>query len=251
MRNKIVAANWKMNLDYEDGINILKEVSDKLQFNTNTKVIIATSYIHLREAVSLNNLNSQINIAAQNCSAYDSGAYTSDISAKMINSCGVKYVILGHSECRDNFNEDNYLLMQKVSHALSNNLHVIFCCGETLLQRQKKIHFKYIEKQLEESLFHLSSDDMSKIYIAYEPIWAIGTGVTASSSQAQEMHKYIRSLFSRKYGDNCSANISILYGGSCNSENASELFSQPDIDGGLIGGASLKADSFISIIKSF
>ena len=251
MRNKIVAANWKMNLDHKDGINILQEVSDKLQFKTNAKVIIATSYIHLHEAISLKNLNSQINIAAQNCSAYDSGAHTSEISAKMINSCGVEYVILGHSECRDHLYEDNYLLMQKVSQALSNNLHIIFCCGETLLQREKKIHFQHIQKQLEESLFHLSSEDMSKIYIAYEPIWAIGTGVTASSGQAQEMHKYIRSLFSKKYGDICSESIPILYGGSCNSANASELFSQPDIDGGLIGGASLKADSFISIIKSF
>tara|TARA_B100000927_G_scaffold286707_1_gene278587 strand:+ start:73 stop:828 length:756 start_codon:yes stop_codon:yes gene_type:complete len=251
MKNKMVVANWKMNLNYKDGIHLLNDISNKFQFKTESKVIIAASHIHLHEAVKLSQLNSQINIAAQNCSAYDSGAYTSEVSAKMINSCGVEYVILGHSECRDNLKEDNYLLMQKVSQALSNNLHVIFCCGETLEQREKNIHFKWIQKQLSESLFHLFSEDMSKIHIAYEPIWAIGTGVTASVNQAQEMHSYIRSIIAKKYGKIVSDNISILYGGSCNASNASELFSQADIDGGLIGGASLTADSFISIIKSF
>ena len=251
MRNKIVAANWKMNLNHHNGINLLKDISEKLQFKTDSKVIIATSHIHLHEAVKLSKLNSQINIAAQNCSAHDSGAYTSEVSAKMINSCGANYVVLGHSECRDNLNEDNNLLMQKVSQALFNDLHVIFCCGETLEQREKNIHFKWIEKQLSDSLFNLSSENISKVHIAYEPIWAIGTGVTASVDQAQEMHRYIRNVIANKYGESQSQKISILYGGSCNSSNASELFLQPDIDGGLIGGASLKVDSFISIIKAF
>ena len=173
------------------------DIFDKFQFKTESKVIIAASHIHLHEAVKLSQLNSQINIAAQNCSAYDSGAYTSDISAKMINSCGVEYVILGHSECRDNLKEDNYLLMQKVSQALSNNLHVIFLLWRNSRTKKKISILNGFKKQISESLFHLSSEDMSKIHIAYEPIWAIGTGLTASVNQAQEMHSYIRSILQK------------------------------------------------------
>jgi triosephosphate isomerase len=191
-----------------------------------------------------------VNIGAQNCSSKASGAYTGEISAEMLKSIGVKYVILGHSERREYFKESNADLAEKVNIVLKNGMTPIFCCGETLAQREKGIHIDFVNSQLTESLFHLGEEDFRKIVIAYEPIWAIGTGVTASTAQAQEMHEKIRTHLVSKYGK-AAEDTSILYGGSCKPDNAKELFACKDVDGGLIGGASLKSRDFVDIIKSF
>ena len=192
-----------------------------------------------------------VSIAAQNCSVYKKGPYTGEVSADMIVSYGVRYVILGHSERRGVFNETNAVLKDKVDQALKSNLDVIFCCGENLHQRNSGLHFECIKEQIHDSLFHLSAEDFSRIFIAYEPIWAIGTGMTASADEAQEVHKFIRNIIHKKFGKDVSENTIILYGGSCNANNANLLFAQKDIDGGLIGGASLDAESFLKIINSF
>ena len=240
-----------MNLNRADGIALLKDILNRLSLDNKTKVIFATSFIHLYKASKMCVDFNNIFISAQDCSGNQEGPFTGEVSASMIASCGARYVILGHSERRTNFAETNYILKTKVNYSLSNNLDVIFCCGESLEQRKDGLHFKWIEKQISESLFHLSSLDFTKIIIAYEPVWAIGTGVTASSNQAQEMHSFIRNTIQQKYGVELAKQISILYGGSCNPSNAVELFSQEDIDGGLIGGASLNADEFMKIINSF
>ena len=251
MRKNIVAGNWKMNLDKQEGIILLKECLSQLSSVSKTEVIFATSYIHLDESVKICNGNLNTYIAAQDCSSKSHGAFTGEVSAKMIKSCGARYVILGHSERRLNHSETNNLLRLKVEQALENKLKVIFCCGETIEKRDNNIHFKWIESQIEDSLFYLSEQDFSQIVIAYEPIWAIGTGMTATSLQAQEVHSFIRQMIIKRYGKKIGENTSILYGGSCNSSNAYDLFSQQDIDGGLIGGASLNAEDFINIIHSF
>ena len=251
MRKNIVAGNWKMNLNRLDGVALVEEFLKKSSLENKTEVIFATSFIQLYKVAKLCNGTENIFVSAQDCSAKEKGAFTGETSAEMIASCGAKYVILGHSERRENFSETNALLKLKVGQAFAKKLKVIFCCGESLEQRKGGIYFEWIRSQLTDSLFHLSEEEFANIVIAYEPIWAIGTGVTATTDQAQEVHSFIRGIIKERYGSKVSQNISILYGGSCNPINAVELFSQEDIDGGLIGGASLNANDFIEIINSF
>jgi len=250
-RKNIVAGNWKMNLNRAEAIALVDEILSKLPNNNLTEIMLAPSNVYLYKLAKMCANTDKVSVASQDCSANKKGAFTGEVSGSMIASCNIEYVILGHSERRTNFNETNGLLKTKVDRALENKLSIIFCCGESLEQREKGVHFDWIKSQISESLFYLSSEEFSKIVIAYEPIWAIGTGVTASVNQAQEMHAFIRSIITEKYGDDVSDSTSILYGGSCKPSNSVELFSQKDIDGGLIGGASLKADDFISIINSF
>ena len=240
-----------MNLNRVEGIALVEDVLKRVSSENKTEVIFAPSFVHLYKVAKL--CIDQVNVfaASQDCSASEKGAFTGEVSSEMIVSCGAKYVILGHSERRANFSETNELLKLKVGQAFAKNLEVIFCCGEILEQREAGMHFEWIKSQISESLFHLSAAEFAKIVIAYEPIWAIGTGVTAKSDQAQEVHSFIRNIIKEKYGSEVSQNTSILYGGSCNPTNSIELFSQQDIDGGLIGGASLNADDFVPIINSF
>jgi len=251
MRKKIVAGNWKMNLDYAEGISIFSEIVNMVrdEKNGNQLAVICAPYIHLNSLTKLG--GHTVKIGAQNCHQNESGAFTGEISAKMIKSVGCEYVIVGHSERRQYFAETDELLAQKTSIALSNNLVPIFCIGETLDERNNGSYFEVIKSQLENGLFTLNEEDFAKVIIAYEPVWAIGTGLTASSDQAQEVHAFIRKEISAKYGQEIANSTSILYGGSCNPKNAAELFAQPDIDGGLIGGASLKSRDFVDIIKAF
>ncbi len=253
MRKKIVAGNWKMNKEFTDGLSLFSEISNMANDELNGKqdLIICSPYIHLNALVQLSKGYSHVFIGAQNCHQEEAGAYTGEISAGMLSSIAVSYVILGHSERRQYFGEDNALLAKKINITLKNNLKPIFCIGETLQEREGNIYFDVLKSQLSEAAFHLLADEFSKLVIAYEPVWAIGTGVTASSDQAQEIHAFIRKEIATKYGENIASEISILYGGSCNPKNASELFAQTDIDGGLIGGASLKSRDFIDIAKCF
>ena len=240
-----------MNLNRVEGITLVEDVLKRFSSENKPEVVFAPSFVHLYKVAKMCADKGNVFAASQDCSANEKGAFTGEVSAQMIASCGAKYVILGHSERRVNFSETNALLKLKVGQALANNLQVIFCCGESLVQRNSGVHFEWIKSQISESLFHLSAHEFTKIVIAYEPIWAIGTGVTASSLQAQEVHSFIRNIVKEKYGEKVAENTSILYGGSCNSTNATHLFSQQDIDGGLIGGASLNAHDFMSIINSF
>lgn len=251
MRKNIVVGNRKMNLKREGSLELVSAVLSKLPEDKNTEVVFAPSFLYLYKIAKLCSDFESVKVSAQNCSKEGKGAFTGEISSEMIESSNGDYVIIGHSERREFFKETNGDLAQKVNRALANNLKVIFCCGEILEQREKGVHFDWIKQQLLEGIFHLDSTDFENIIIAYEPIWAIGTGETATSAQAQEMHDFIRTILNEKYGSEIAENISILYGGSCNSSNAKELFSQKDIDGGLIGGASLKADDFLAIINSF
>lgn len=252
MRKKIVAGNWKMNKNMKEGIILFEEIINMLEEANpgDVEVVICSPFIHLN---SLTNSGSgkPVKTGAQNCSSQESGAYTGEVSAAMIKSTGAEYVIIGHSERRSYFGEDEEVLTKKVRLALDNNLKVIFCCGEVLKDRQSKNHFKLVEKQLINGLFTLGEKDMANVVIAYEPVWAIGTGVTATSGQAQEMHKFIRSLLKSNYSEKVAEDTTLLYGGSCNAKNAGELFSMNDVDGGLIGGASLKPGDFISIVNSY
>jgi triosephosphate isomerase (TIM) len=250
MRRKIVAANWKMNKDLQQGTELIDQILEASS-PENILKIIACPFIHITNAVEQLKGRNDFAVAAQNCHQMESGAYTGEISAGMLHSAGVKYVIIGHSERRQYFNETDPLLIQKVNIALSNDLIPIFCIGESQEDRNANKHLEFVKQQLKETLFNLSAADFSKVVIAYEPIWAIGTGVTATSHQAQGMHNFIRSEINKKYGKEISENTSILYGGSCNAENAKELFSCLDVDGGLVGGASLKAKEFVSITNSF
>ena len=251
MRKNIVAGNWKMNLKRDEGLDLINDVINLLPSDNKVEVVFAPSFIHLYKVNKMCLNLDKVNTASQNVSKEERGAFTGEISAEIIRSANVKYTIIGHSERREYFKETNEDLKQKVDVSLENNLEVIFCCGESLDQREEEVHFNWIKIQISESLFHLSSDDFRKIIIAYEPIWAIGTGVTASSNQAEEIHKFIREIIAQKYGDELANNISILYGGSCKPTNARDIFSKDNIDGGLIGGASLNAESFVEIIKSF
>ncbi|MBT4478757.1 MAG: triose-phosphate isomerase [Flavobacteriales bacterium] len=251
MRKNIVAGNWKMNLKRDEGLDLINDVINLLPSDNKVEVVFAPSFIHLYKVNKMCLNLDKVNTASQNVSKEERGAFTGEISAEIIRSANVKYTIIGHSERREYFKETNEDLKQKVDVSLENNLEVIFCCGESLDQREEEVHFNWIKIQISESLFHLSSDDFRKIIIAYEPIWAIGTGVTASSDQAEEIHKFIREIIAQKYGDEIANNTSILYGGSCNPTNARDIFSKDNIDGGLIGGASLNAESFVEIIKSF
>jgi triosephosphate isomerase len=252
MRQKIVAGNWKMNKTFHEGNELALSIIEKLKMSPpgDEGVILCTPFIHLATLTELKS-NDVVETGAQNCSGEESGAFTGEISASMVKSTGANYVIIGHSERRIYFNEDNLLLNKKTKIALKNDLKVIFCCGEVLSERESGNHYATVKKQLEEGLTNLREDEFRNIIIAYEPVWAIGTGVTATSEQAQEMHKFIRDFLSEHYDKSMAENISILYGGSCNPGNARELFSMPDVDGGLIGGASLKHDDFIALIESF
>lgn len=252
-RKKIVAGNWKMNKNYHEGLELISEalymVKDELHKEVTT--IFCTPYIHLNSVSKLVNAEQNCFVGAQNCHQEKSGAYTGEISANMLNSVGVKYVILGHSERRMYFKEDEQLLAKKVDICLSENLIPIFCIGELLEEREANKQFDVVKSQIEKSLFHLTAEQFKSIVLAYEPVWAIGTGKTATAEQAQEMHAYIRSIIANKFGQEIADAVSILYGGSCNPSNAHTLFSQKDIDGGLIGGASLKSRDFTDIVISF
>ena len=248
MRKKIVAGNWKMNNNKSETADLIKALKS-LSFSTDVRVMIAPAFTHLAQAEELTQ-GGRIEVLAQNMNANDSGAFTGEISAKMLNSIGINKVILGHSERRAYYNETDAELKQKVKTALTHDMEVVFCFGEELDQRKAGSHFEVVQSQLETVLFDLNSTEWSKIILAYEPVWAIGTGETASPEQAQDIHAYIRGLIASKYDEDLAHDVSILYGGSVKPANASAIFSQPDVDGGLIGGASLNAEDFKAIIQS-
>ncbi|MDX2002796.1 MAG: triose-phosphate isomerase [Chitinophagales bacterium] len=248
MRKKIVAGNWKMNLDLRDGIKLVKElVGGSLPLETMT--IIAPPFIHLEEVGKQLN-GTLIKLAAQNCHFKDSGAYTGEVSPTMLRSVAVEYVIVGHSERREYFGETDELILKKIKAALGVGIIPIYCCGEPLEIREKGSHQDFVRRQLNESILLLAEKEISQIVIAYEPIWAIGTGLTASPEQAQEMHAFIRQQVAETFSKTIADSISILYGGSVKPDNAGHLFSQADVDGGLVGGASLKASDFLAIVNS-
>lgn len=250
MRQKIIAGNWKMNQTLELTHDFITELSKKMNQKEKSKqIIIAPPHPFLERAVYWSK-GSGIDIAAQNMHQCDKGAYTGEVSADMLYSTGVKVVILGHSERREHFGENDEILAQKVARALQSNLQVIFCIGESLEQRKSGKHFETVQTQIEKALFALQAQQIEKIVLAYEPIWAIGTGETATSKQAQEMHAYLRGHLAERYGDASAQKTRILYGGSLKPDNAKELLFQKDIDGGLIGGASLKVADFLEIIES-
>jgi triosephosphate isomerase len=251
MRKKIVAGNWKMNMELNDDILLAKAINDHFQDHhlKDKEVILCTPFIHL-SAVSRLISAEGLTAGAQNCNEHKSGAFTGETSAAMIRSTGASSVIIGHSERRTYYGEDDALLASKTLEALRNGLRVIFCCGEVLAEREQQVHFTVVKRQLEKGLFSLPVDEFRKCVIAYEPVWAIGTGVTASPAQAQEMHRYIRDIIAGKYGREVADDTTILYGGSCKASNAAELFANPDVDGGLIGGASLVSEEFCNIVKA-
>ncbi|MDC9721994.1 MAG: triose-phosphate isomerase [Urechidicola sp.] len=251
MRKKIVAGNWKMNKTYKESKSLVKELKKEVSGIKleNTRVIIAPPFTNLQK-ISKRTKDSVIEVAAQNMCAEESGAFTGEVSASMIKSVHVDTVILGHSERRAYFGETNESLAKKVNTALKNKLEIIFCFGEVLEDRKSGNHFKVVEEQIKKALFHLTSEDWKKIVLAYEPVWAIGTGETASPEQAQEMHAFIRELVAERYISDVSEEVSILYGGSVKPSNAKEIFSKTDVDGGLIGGAALSATDFSGIIKA-
>ena len=253
MRKKIVAGNWKMNKTLEEANILASELKGMIEdeVKDGTVVILCTPSLFLLSTKNILGTNSKISVGAQNCSEYESGAYTGEISASMLKSANIPYVILGHSERRQYFGETGALLAKKVDVTLKHNLTPIFCCGEPLDVRESNGHEALVKKQVEESLFHLDAAGIQNVVIAYEPVWAIGTGKTASAQQAQDMHAVIRKHLASKYGNSIADSISILYGGSVNAANAKELFACPDVDGGLVGGASLKSREFTEIAKSF
>ncbi|MDO7876840.1 triose-phosphate isomerase [Hymenobacter sp. ASUV-10] len=255
MRQHLVAGNWKMNMTYQDGLALVSEitnmVADEVSGPQAPQVVICPPFPFLHSVGKLLPQGSRFYLGAQNCHQKEGGAFTGEISPKMLASVGCEYVILGHSERRQYFGEDDELLSQKLKAALAAGLTPIFCIGESLETREADETFDFLAKQLKDGLFHLSNEEFDKVVIAYEPIWAIGTGRTASSAQAQEVHAFIREQIARAYDAEAAQNTTILYGGSANAQNARELFAQPDVDGGLIGGASLKSRDFTEIIKSF
>ena len=251
MRKKIVAGNWKMNLNLQEGVALAKEINEAMTAEKpNCDVVICTPFIHLASVAKELNA-SLVGLGAENCADKEKGAYTGEVSAEMVKSTGAQYVILGHSERRQYYGETAEILKEKVLLALKNGLKVIFCCGETLEERESNRQNAVVKAELEGSVFNLSAEEWKNIILAYEPIWAIGTGKTATSDQAEEMLCYIRSIVAEKYGKEVAEETSILYGGSCKASNAPELFSKPNIDGGLIGGASLKATDFKGIIDAW
>lgn len=248
MRNKIVAGNWKMNKNLVETEALLTELSAKLP-DTQAEVMVAPTFVNLSHAV--HNLEaSTIQVIAQNMHFAESGAYTGEISADMLLNIGIDTVIIGHSERRAYFGETDGILAKKVVAALEKDMRAMFCFGEELDDRKSGNHFKVVENQLKNALFNLEADSWNNIILAYEPVWAIGTGETASPEQAQEMHAFIRKTITDAYGPSIANSVSILYGGSVKASNAKEIFSKPDVDGGLIGGASLVADDFVAIIKA-
>ncbi len=252
MRKQIVAGNWKMNKNLQEGIELAKSINDYFMEKPAAKaeVILCTPFIHLAGVAPILKAN-KLFLGAQNCASEPSGAYTGEISPDMIKSTGAQYVILGHSERRTYYREDNAILNKKTILALNSGLNVIFCCGEVKEEREAGKHFDVVKTQLKEGLFTLKAEELKKVVIAYEPVWDIGTGLTASPEQAQEMHKYIRDLVKAQYCETVANGITILYGGSCKPSNAREIFSKPDVDGGLIGGAALKKEDFVAIVEAF
>jgi triosephosphate isomerase len=251
MRKQIAAANWKMNMTFQRGEKLLDDIlGANIKLALHQQTIFAVPYPYLLMARSEVDGALHYDVAAQNCYSKKSGAYTGEVSAEMLHSIGVPYCVIGHSERREYFNETNAMLAEKLNLCLENFITPIFCCGEPLHIREAGTQNEYVAAQLKESLYHLSKEKMKEIIIAYEPIWAIGTGKTATTEQAQEMHAYLRSVLAAQYGDDVAGHISILYGGSVKANNAKELFGCPDVDGGLVGGASLVAADFIEIIKA-
>lgn len=249
MRKKIVAGNWKMHKNSEQTEDLLNDLIAKIPTDSETQIIVAPTFVNLASAIDhLEFIN--IDVAAQNMHQAESGAFTGEISADMLKSIGVNTVILGHSERRAIFNETDALIASKVDTALTHEMTVIFCFGEELKDRQEKQHFNVVENQLKDGLYHINEAAWKNIVLAYEPVWAIGTGETASPEQAQEMHEFIRENIRKNFGATIADEVSILYGGSVKPENANEIFSKPDVDGGLIGGAALKADDFIAIVNA-
>ncbi len=252
MRKRIVAGNWKMNTTLQEGKQLASEVNKVVETKNDkdVEVVICVPFIHLTEVMKAVE-SEKVKVGAQNCASEPKGAFTGEVSASMIKSTGAEYVIIGHSERRTIFGETDEVLNKKVQLALENDLKPIFCIGEVLEEREAEKHFDVVKEQLEKGLFSLSGGDFSKITVAYEPVWAIGTGKTATPDQAQEMHKFIRDQIEAKYGQEIADNTTIQYGGSCKPSNAKELFANPDVDGGLIGGASLKANDFLGVINGF
>jgi triosephosphate isomerase (TIM) len=249
MRKKIVAGNWKMNKELMEALQLSTAVIQYAQnLSDEVEVVLAPPSVYLHIFNAMRKDAPQLKIAAQNCAAFEEGAYTGELSAKILKSIDVDYVILGHSERRKYFNESASTLKAKVDEALSKELNVIFCCGEPDNIRDNQAHEAYIQQQLEDSLFHLAENQMPNIVLAYEPIWAIGTGKTATPEQAQQMHAFIRGIVAKKYNTTVAENLTILYGGSCKPSNAASIFAQKDVDGGLIGGASLVDKQFLTLV---
>ena len=251
MRKNIVAGNWKMNTTLQEGVALAKNVNEALMgVEPKCDVVICVPFTHL---ASVNEVidSTKLGLGAENCADHKSGAYTGEVSASMVSSTGATYVILGHSERRQYYGETSATLKEKVALAFENKLTPIFCIGEVLEERENGTYHEVVKAQIQDALFHLSADDFSKIILAYEPVWAIGTGKTATSDQAEEIHAHIRATLAAKYGQEIADNCTILYGGSCNAGNAKELFAKPNVDGGLIGGASLAVDKFMPIIEAF
>lgn len=252
MRRKIVAGNWKMNMNFGEADDLISGILEEIEENgipANVDAVVCPPALYLELATDMASGKSLF-IGAQNVSEHDQGAYTGEISADMLESVEADYCIIGHSERRKYFHESDSELADKANSLLKNNIKPIFCCGELLEDREDDLHMEVVNTQLTEGIFHLEEEDFKKVVLAYEPVWAIGTGKTASPEQAQEMHAFIRALVAKKYNKEIADECIILYGGSCNAANAKELFSQPDVDGGLIGGASLKVDDFLSILRS-
>ena len=251
MRKKIVAGNWKMNTNLQEGVALAEKVNEALKGVTpNCDVVIAVPFTHLASVNAVID-STKLSLGAENCADKKSGAYTGEVSASMVASTGATYVILGHSERRQYYGETSAILKEKVGLALENNLTPIFCIGEVLEERENGTYFDVVKAQIEEALFELSAEDFGKIILAYEPVWAIGTGKNATDDQAEEMHAFIREVLAAKYGEAVAEETSILYGGSCKPSNAAQLFAKPNVDGGLIGGASLEAESFMGIVTAF
>ena len=251
MRKNIVAGNWKMNTNLQEGVALAKDVNEALKgIAPKCDVVVCVPFTHLASVNAVID-STKLGLGAENCADQKSGAYTGEVSASMVASTGATYVILGHSERRQYYGETSAILKEKLGLALENNLTPIFCIGEVLEERDNNTHFDVVKAQIEEALFELSAEDFGKIILAYEPVWAIGTGKTATDDQAEEMHAFIRSVIAAKYGDAVAEETSILYGGSCKPSNAAQLFAKPNVDGGLIGGASLKAADFMGIVTAF
>jgi len=252
MRKKIVAGNWKMNKNFQEAEDLLDEILELMEDEQtdNPQMILCTPFPYLELATDMMD-ECHPKIGAQNVSEYEDGAYTGEVSCSMLKSIDVEYCIIGHSERRKYFNESAESMTKKIDLLLDQGITPIYCCGEVLEEREANKQFEVVKAQIQECLFHLNADELQNLVIAYEPVWAIGTGKTASSDQAQEMHAFIRNLLNEKFGKAVADEITILYGGSCNAQNARELFANADVDGGLIGGASLKAEDFYKIYKSF
>ncbi len=252
MARKIVAGNWKMNKTVNEGVQLVEELKNELEKvdTSDVTVVVSPPYVNLSEAVKTAE-GSSVQVSAQNVHQEESGAYTGEISAQMLKSVGVGYVIIGHSERREYFGENATDIAKKVDAVIAQGLTPIYCCGEVKEERESGKQNEIVGGQIESELFHLSPENFEKVVIAYEPVWAIGTGLTASPDQAQDMHAFIRGFISEKYGQDIASETSILYGGSCKPSNAAEIFGKADVDGGLIGGASLKAEDFIGIITAF